>query len=118
MLTCLVFEVLKGCKECGQFVSSCLPRNVMHATTLEISGRSLELHHISNQYDISAAFIPGFLSPRSAPRNTIGTRILHAVQCYRNLNAVQISPTTFPAGIFVDVLFALRNRPSIRHLTV
>ena len=63
-------------------------------------------------------FIKGFLSPRSSPRNTIGTKILHAVQSYHNLNAIHISPTTYPTGIFTDVLNILRTKSSIRHLTV
>jgi hypothetical protein len=65
-----------------------------------------------------SAFIQGFISPRPPPRNTIGTQILHAVQRYNNLDAVEILPVTYPSGIFTDVLRALRTRHSLHRLTV
>jgi hypothetical protein len=47
MLNAYFPRLLNICKECGQFVSSCLPRNATHATRFEISGRSLDLQHIT-----------------------------------------------------------------------
>ena len=74
----------------------------------------LGFRHVLREYDI---FSEGFLSPRPPPRNTTGTRILHAVQSYHNLNAVEISPTTFPEGIFAEILHALKTCSSLRCLT-
>lgn len=86
-----------GLLDGGRFVSSCLPQNAPYVQKLEITG---------------------FMSPRPPPRNTIGTHILRAVQCFHNLNAVKIAPTTFHTGIFTDTLLALRKCASLRHLTV
>ena len=40
------------------------------------------------------------------------------MQSYRNLKAVQISPTTFPTGCFTDTLRALSMCLSLQRLTV
>src|ERR1700691_1007380 len=63
-------------------------------------------------------FMQGFLLLRPPPRNIIGAQILHAVQSYHNLKAVQISPATFLGAVFTSTLHALRTCSSLNHLTV
>lgn len=86
-------------KGCGQFASSCLPRNAHHVLRLKIAGR---LHSLSSH----------------AALNSLETKLLAAIQSYPNLHVMEISPETAHPHIFNNVLTTLLTRPFLRQLTI
>jgi hypothetical protein len=83
-------------------------RSVVRVYFHSLWNRSLYPFHI----------VPGFLSPRPPPLNTLPSTFSNALQMFENLSSLTLTPSTYHEDIFTESLTVLKNSVHLTKLAV
>jgi hypothetical protein len=68
--------------------------------------------------ELIAAYLPGYLSSRPPPLNTLPSTISTAIRMFENLSSLTLTPSTYHEDLFTESLSVFKNSAHLSKLSV